>query len=198
MAAFCASTIAMPAEPVKPVSQASRSAWGGTYSPWCSSARGIAKPCNPSCASRPRSAATRTADLSDCPAELMVGARHCRGAGRARNKGLRYAIFAWWIGVTVDCAGFGAPHVTGRTTAFLLRRILRYASIQIDPDRHGFRRTGGAPAGRRPARPVFPFVFRQRMERSAAAILPSRPARCCRRSRFPDSASAMVYRIVSR
>jgi hypothetical protein len=34
----------VPADPEKPVSQASRSADLGTYSPWCSSARGTMKP----------------------------------------------------------------------------------------------------------------------------------------------------------
>ena len=51
----------MPAEPVKPVSQASRSAHGGTYSFWKRSARGTMKPSRPRLASSARSAATRGA-----------------------------------------------------------------------------------------------------------------------------------------
>ena len=45
----------MPAEPVKPVSQASRSDDFGTYSPWCSSARGTMKPSSDSSFSLARS-----------------------------------------------------------------------------------------------------------------------------------------------
>ncbi len=48
-----------PAEPVKPVSQASRSSQGATYSPWCASARGTMKPSSPSAAITSRSAASR-------------------------------------------------------------------------------------------------------------------------------------------
>ena len=53
-----------PAEPVKPVSQASRSAPVGTYSFWCSSARGTTKPSSPRFASSSRSAATRARALA--------------------------------------------------------------------------------------------------------------------------------------
>ena len=51
----------MPAEPVKPVSQASRSSEAGTYSFWWRSARGTMKPVRPRRASSVRSAATRGA-----------------------------------------------------------------------------------------------------------------------------------------
>ena len=46
---------------MKPVSQASRSAQGGTYSFWYSSARGTMKPSRPRRANSARSAATRGA-----------------------------------------------------------------------------------------------------------------------------------------
>src|ERR1700722_1361830 len=55
------STTAVPAEPVKPVSQASRSSAAGTYSFWWRSARGTMKPVNPRWASSVRSALTRGA-----------------------------------------------------------------------------------------------------------------------------------------
>ena len=60
IAALSASTIARPAEPVKPVSQASRCERRGTYSPWCSSARGTTKPSRPRRFSSARSAASRS------------------------------------------------------------------------------------------------------------------------------------------
>src|ERR1700719_2421761 len=53
--------MASPAEPVKPVSQARRSAQGGTYSFWKRSARGTTKPSSPRRASSARNAATRGA-----------------------------------------------------------------------------------------------------------------------------------------
>ena len=55
-----ASTTAKPALPVKPVSQARRSAEGGTYSPRCSSARGIRNPCRSLRASSARRAESRS------------------------------------------------------------------------------------------------------------------------------------------
>ena len=51
----------MPAEPVKPVSHGSRSAFAGTYSDWCSSARGTTNPSSPRRASSSRSFAMRAA-----------------------------------------------------------------------------------------------------------------------------------------
>ncbi len=53
------STIAAPAEPVKPVSQASRSSQAGTYSFCWRSERGTIQPVKPRRASSVRSAATR-------------------------------------------------------------------------------------------------------------------------------------------
>src|SRR5205823_276163 len=55
------STTAAPAEPVKPVSQASRCSAPGTYSFWWRSARGTTKPVSPRWASSVRSALTRGA-----------------------------------------------------------------------------------------------------------------------------------------
>src|SRR5580700_9813303 len=55
------STMAAPAEPVKPVSHASRSSAAGTYSFWWRSARGTMKPVNPRWASSVRNALTRGA-----------------------------------------------------------------------------------------------------------------------------------------
>ena len=54
-------TIAVPAEPVKPVSQASRSSDAGTYSFWWRSDRGTMNPVRPRRANSVRSAATRGA-----------------------------------------------------------------------------------------------------------------------------------------
>ena len=53
--------MATPAEPVKPVSQASRSSEGGRYSLWWQSACGTMKPVSPRRASSVRSAMTRGA-----------------------------------------------------------------------------------------------------------------------------------------
>ena len=65
----------MPAEPVKPVSHASRSACPGTYSDWCSSARGTTKPCTPADAIAARSAAMRPAPAARSPASSKLWKR---------------------------------------------------------------------------------------------------------------------------
>ena len=56
---LCVPITARPAEPEKPVSQLSRSAEGGTYSPWCSSARGTSTASSPWRISNVRKALTR-------------------------------------------------------------------------------------------------------------------------------------------
>src|SRR5581483_9034633 len=77
MAARSARTTARPAEPLKPVSQQSRSACGGTYSPWCSSARGTRQPASPWRFSSPRSAASRariaSAVIRIPPSRMIAG-----------------------------------------------------------------------------------------------------------------------------
>ena len=62
-AAAARPTTASPAEPEKPVSHLSRSAERGTYSPWCSSARGTSTASSPAFAIRRRSFSTRSAPL---------------------------------------------------------------------------------------------------------------------------------------
>jgi hypothetical protein len=62
-----ASTTAAPAEPVKPVSQASRSSAGGTYSFWWRSARGTMKPSRPRRCNSARKAASRSALAARSP-----------------------------------------------------------------------------------------------------------------------------------
>ena len=84
-----ARTMASPAEPVKPVSQARRWARGGTYSPWCSSARGTRNPASPPGREAPRGAArpdpgvmpARTLDLA-----LRIGARTIRPTVLSRRR----------------------------------------------------------------------------------------------------------------
>ena len=157
---------------------------------------------NPFSANRARRAATRPAGRLAGSGDVMRDNRRRGRAYRGLLKGWRYATCAWQTRVSVDCAGSGAPHLTGRTTGSTQRRspdnVSDNVSIEIDPERHGFRRTGGAPRRRRPARAVPALVCPRRMERSAAALLPPDAARHSLRPGGKGPAPAMVQRSVSR